>query len=188
MDLNSRQIVNEDSILLYFGGHVIDIMEFTSSFESFKKVIFFLFFWLKQILNSAHLIFLKKLTNTKENKEKEKSLKVDKDLSSIICYCQAKSFDDKSKILFKKVLNEFLAIIFFCLDYEKNKYFEICSFSDNRKYFLNDWPFKFNSYHNRVLSRVYPAYHRVNSLNYDPNPYWECGFQLVALNYQAPGS
>ena len=43
MDLNSRQIVNEDSILLYFGGHVIDIMEFTSSFESFKKVFFFIF-------------------------------------------------------------------------------------------------------------------------------------------------
>ena len=43
MDLNSRQIVNEDSILLYFGGHVIDIMEFTSSFESFKKVFIFIF-------------------------------------------------------------------------------------------------------------------------------------------------
>ena len=43
-DFNSDQVVNEDSILLCFGGNVLDVMEFTTSFESLKKVfIIYLF-------------------------------------------------------------------------------------------------------------------------------------------------
>ncbi len=72
--------------------------------------------------------------------------------------------------------------------YNSLKYYEICSFYDQDKYFLDDWPLKLNLHHNRVMSRVYPTFHRVNSFNYDPVPYWLCGFQFVALNYQTPGS
>ena len=39
----------------------------------------------------------------------------------------------------------------------------------------------------RQLSRIYPNGKRVDSSNYDPQPLWNVGVQLVALNYQTPG-
>ncbi|XP_065192235.1 1-phosphatidylinositol 4,5-bisphosphate phosphodiesterase eta-2-like [Sycon ciliatum] len=38
----------------------------------------------------------------------------------------------------------------------------------------------------RQLIRIYPAGTRVSSSNYDPQMMWNCGAQLVALNYQTP--
>jgi phosphatidylinositol phospholipase C gamma-1 len=38
----------------------------------------------------------------------------------------------------------------------------------------------------RNFSRVYPKGTRVNSSNFDPQVMWNCGMQLVALNYQTP--
>jgi phosphatidylinositol phospholipase C, delta len=35
------------------------------------------------------------------------------------------------------------------------------------------------------LSRVYPAGARFDSSNYNPQPFWNCGCQLVALNWQS---
>jgi hypothetical protein len=72
-------------------------------------------------------------------------------------------------------------------EYNKNHHYEICSFSDSSKYLKIPWPSQLNAYHNRVLSRVFPAAHRFDSINYDPTPFWDIGFQLVALNYQTPG-
>ena len=39
-------------------------------------------------------------------------------------------------------------------------------------------------YHKWKLSRTYPSGSRADSSNYDPQPLWNAGFQLVALNYQ----
>lgn len=39
-------------------------------------------------------------------------------------------------------------------------------------------------YTQKHLLRVYPAGKRVDSSNYDPVPAWNCGAQMVALNYQ----
>eukprot|EP00051_Salpingoeca_urceolata_P000860 m.36692 g.36692 ORF g.36692 m.36692 type:complete len:1137 (+) comp11042_c0_seq1:205-3615(+) len=39
---------------------------------------------------------------------------------------------------------------------------------------------------NNELVRVFPAASRVNSSNQDPYPFWSCGVQMVALNYQTP--
>ncbi|PIK54051.1 hypothetical protein BSL78_09032, partial [Apostichopus japonicus] len=36
----------------------------------------------------------------------------------------------------------------------------------------------------RNLCRVYPSAYRIDSSNYSPQPMWNCGCQLVALNYQ----
>ena len=111
-------------------------------------------------------------------------------LSKLICYCQAKRFNEQStssssSLLFSSFFSTRKCIVFL-LAYQNNHYYEICSFSDGKKYFGNNWPQKLNTYHNRVLSRVYPAFHRYDSLNYDPSPYWDLGFQLVAINYQTP--
>ena len=40
------------------------------------------------------------------------------------------------------------------------------------------------SYNKRMLSRIYPPGVRFDSSNYDPQPCWELGCQLVALNFQ----
>ncbi|XP_078493970.1 1-phosphatidylinositol 4,5-bisphosphate phosphodiesterase delta-4 [Ciona intestinalis] len=42
-------------------------------------------------------------------------------------------------------------------------------------------------YHKLQLSRTYPAGTRTDSSNYDPQPLWNAGFQIVALNYQTRG-
>ncbi|XP_071840975.1 uncharacterized protein [Apostichopus japonicus] len=39
----------------------------------------------------------------------------------------------------------------------------------------------------RNLCRVYPSAYRIDSSNYSPQPMWNCGCQLVALNYQTEG-
>ena len=41
-------------------------------------------------------------------------------------------------------------------------------------------------YNEKQLSRVYPKGSRLDSSNYDPIRMWNCGAQLVALNYQTP--
>lgn len=43
-----------------------------------------------------------------------------------------------------------------------------------------------NAYNMKQLSRVYPKGARVDSSNYDPQPLWNAGCQMVALNYQTP--
>ena len=44
-----------------------------------------------------------------------------------------------------------------------------------------------STYANEHLVRVYPDGTRVMSSNYDPMPAWNCGCQIVALNYQTFG-
>ncbi len=46
---------------------------------------------------------------------------------------------------------------------------------------------QFIMYHQVQFSRVYPTSTRLYSSNYDPNPLWNAGCQMVALNYQTPG-
>ncbi|XP_069595268.1 1-phosphatidylinositol 4,5-bisphosphate phosphodiesterase gamma-2 isoform X1 [Ranitomeya imitator] len=41
-------------------------------------------------------------------------------------------------------------------------------------------------YNRKALTRVYPKGPRVDSSNYDPLHLWQCGAQMVALNYQTP--
>jgi phosphatidylinositol phospholipase C gamma-1 len=43
-------------------------------------------------------------------------------------------------------------------------------------------------YHQVMLSRIYPKGTRIDSGNYNPVPFWNVGSQIVALNYQTPGS
>ncbi|XP_077867839.1 1-phosphatidylinositol 4,5-bisphosphate phosphodiesterase eta-2-like [Saccoglossus kowalevskii] len=46
---------------------------------------------------------------------------------------------------------------------------------------------QFTHFNKRKLSRCYPAAYRIDSSNYNPVPMWNCGIQLVALNYQTDG-
>ncbi|KAL2091184.1 hypothetical protein ACEWY4_013447 [Coilia grayii] len=42
-------------------------------------------------------------------------------------------------------------------------------------------------FNQRQLLRVYPSNYRVDSSNFDPQPYWNIGCHMVALNYQTDG-
>ena len=43
------------------------------------------------------------------------------------------------------------------------------------------------SYNREHVSRVYPSPTRTNSSNFDPQPFWNLGVQMAALNIQTPG-
>ncbi|XP_054465507.1 1-phosphatidylinositol 4,5-bisphosphate phosphodiesterase eta-2a [Anoplopoma fimbria] len=45
----------------------------------------------------------------------------------------------------------------------------------------------FIHFNQQQLSRIYPSSYRVDSSNFNPQPFWSAGCQLVALNYQSEG-
>lgn len=61
----------------------------------------------------------------------------------------------------------------------------MCSFSETKvNKILAKNAADFLDYNNTQLSRIYPKGIRFDSSNYDPVPSWNCGSQIVALNYQ----
>jgi len=50
--------------------------------------------------------------------------------------------------------------------------------------FSKDQGIDFTKFNSVVMSRIYPKGLRIDSSNYNPMPYWYCGSQVVALNYQ----
>lgn len=65
---------------------------------------------------------------------------------------------------------------------------EMSSFSELKveKYTQRNLAPSFAKYNKNQLSRVYPKGSRMDSSNYDPMPMWNCGCQMVSLNYQTP--
>ncbi len=74
---------------------------------------------------------------------------------------------------------------FFFLPTEKGRYYEMSSFDEKQATaLLKERPIEFVNYNKHQLSRVYPAGYRFDSSNFMPQLFWNCGCQLVALNYQ----
>nr|XP_023691401.1 inactive phospholipase C-like protein 2 isoform X1 [Paramormyrops kingsleyae] len=99
-----------------------------------------------------------------------KRLKLCKDLSDLVSLCKSVQFRD------------------FETSKRDQKYWEICSFNEviaNR--FANEFPEDFVCYNKRFLSRVYPTPMRIDASNMNPQDFWKCGCQIVAMNYQTPG-
>ncbi|KXJ09697.1 Inactive phospholipase C-like protein 1 [Exaiptasia diaphana] len=64
----------------------------------------------------------------------------------------------------------------------------MCSFSEAvSRRLATSCPEELVNYNKTWLSRVYPSGKRVGSSNYNPQEMWNCGCQMVALNYQTPG-
>ncbi|XP_026566531.1 inactive phospholipase C-like protein 2 isoform X1 [Pseudonaja textilis] len=67
-------------------------------------------------------------------------------------------------------------------------YWEVCSFSEvEAGRYANEEPEDFVAYNKRFLSRVYPSPMRIDASNMNPQDFWKCGCQMVAMNYQTPG-
>ncbi|XP_041425282.1 1-phosphatidylinositol 4,5-bisphosphate phosphodiesterase eta-2-like isoform X9 [Xenopus laevis] len=65
---------------------------------------------------------------------------------------------------------------------------QVSSFSETKAHqILQQKPAQFVRFNQHQLSRIYPSSYRVDSSNYNPQPFWNAGCQLVALNYQSEG-
>jgi hypothetical protein len=63
----------------------------------------------------------------------------------------------------------------------------MCSYSETKAtQILQGKEKAFQWRHSRRLARIYPRAGRADSSNPDPCPFWTCGVQMVALNFQTP--
>ncbi|KAM7152992.1 inactive phospholipase C-like protein 1 [Macrochelys suwanniensis] len=76
----------------------------------------------------------------------------------------------------------------FVVSMKSQNYWEICSFSEaEASRIANEYPEDFVNYNKKFLSRIYPSAMRIDSSNLNPQDFWNCGCQIVAMNYQTPG-
>ncbi|XP_077313798.1 1-phosphatidylinositol 4,5-bisphosphate phosphodiesterase eta-2 isoform X1 [Lithobates pipiens] len=74
------------------------------------------------------------------------------------------------------------------VDTEISCSWQVSSFSETKAHqILQQKPAQFVRFNQHQLSRIYPSSYRVDSSNYNPQPFWNAGCQLVALNYQSEG-
>ncbi|XP_015217451.2 1-phosphatidylinositol 4,5-bisphosphate phosphodiesterase delta-3-A isoform X1 [Lepisosteus oculatus] len=65
---------------------------------------------------------------------------------------------------------------------------EMSSFSESEaQRHIKESGTAFVQHNTRQLSRIYPSGQRIQSSNYNPQDMWNCGCQIVALNFQTPG-
>jgi len=100
-----------------------------------------------------------------------KNYKIAKELSDLIIYCRSVRFDE----------NNFAVK-------ENRNCLEMSSFSESDAVKMTDKNKcgTLLEYNHLQISRVYPKGNRINSSNYSPLPFWNCGCQMAALNFQTP--
>uniref|UniRef100_A0A803TMU5 Phosphoinositide phospholipase C n=1 Tax=Anolis carolinensis TaxID=28377 RepID=A0A803TMU5_ANOCA len=101
------------------------------------------------------------------NRQK-KTMKLSRALSDLVKYTKSVgSFDVESEI---------------------SSSWQVSSFSETKAHqILQQKPAQYLRFNQHQLSRIYPSSYRVDSSNYNPQPFWNAGCQLVALNYQSEG-
>ncbi|KAG8432666.1 hypothetical protein GDO86_017055 [Hymenochirus boettgeri] len=93
-----------------------------------------------------------------------------KELSDLVSICKSVQYKD------------------FDVSMKSQNYGEICSFSESQaSRIANEYPEDFVNYNKKFLSRVYPSPMRIDSSNLNPQDFWNCGCQIVAMNFQTPG-
>ncbi|PVD20783.1 hypothetical protein C0Q70_18944 [Pomacea canaliculata] len=103
---------------------------------------------------------------TSEQKMLERTMRIAREFSDLIVYCRA---------------------VPFCPEEIPGPFYEMSSFPETKaEKYVNKHKAKFFLQYPLFLSRVYPKGQRVESSNYDPVPFWLCGSQMLALNYQTP--
>lgn len=99
-----------------------------------------------------------------------KNFQLSKDLSEMVTLCKSVSFKD------------------FQTAFQNQKHWELCSFNEVfASRCASDHPGDFVNYNKKFLARVYPSPMRIDSSNMNPQDFWKCGCQIVAMNYQTPG-
>ncbi|PNI31397.1 PLCH2 isoform 2 [Pan troglodytes] len=74
------------------------------------------------------------------------------------------------------------------IEMEAASSWQVSSFSETKAHqILQQKPAQYLRFNQLQLSRIYPSSYRVDSSNYNPQPFWNAGCQMVALNYQSEG-
>lgn len=109
--------------------------------------------------------------NKVAHKNDESKVKLAKELSDMVIYCKSVHFHS------------------FPYAKEHQTFYEMSSFVESKAQKLaNDSGTSFIIHNTRQLSRIYPAGWRTDSSNYNPVDMWNVGCQIVALNFQTPGT
>ncbi|XP_015743367.1 1-phosphatidylinositol 4,5-bisphosphate phosphodiesterase eta-2 isoform X2 [Python bivittatus] len=104
---------------------------------------------------------------TKTNRQK-KTMKLSRALSDLVKYTRSVGIHD--------------------VESEISSSWQVSSFSETKAHqILQQKPAQYLRFNQHQLSRIYPSSYRVDSSNYNPQPFWNAGCQLVALNYQSEG-
>ncbi|XP_044301355.1 1-phosphatidylinositol 4,5-bisphosphate phosphodiesterase eta-2 [Varanus komodoensis] len=104
---------------------------------------------------------------SKTNRQK-KTMKLSRALSDLVKYTKSVGIHD--------------------VESEISSSWQVSSFSETKAHqILQQKPAQYLHFNQHQLSRIYPSSYRVDSSNYNPQPFWNAGCQLVALNYQSEG-
>uniref|UniRef100_A0A8C5S579 Phosphoinositide phospholipase C n=1 Tax=Laticauda laticaudata TaxID=8630 RepID=A0A8C5S579_LATLA len=104
---------------------------------------------------------------SKTNRQK-KTMKLSRALSDLVKYTRSVGIHD--------------------VESEISSSWQVSSFSETKAHqILQQKPAQYLRFNQHQLSRIYPSSYRVDSSNYNPQPFWNAGCQLVALNYQSEG-
>uniref|UniRef100_A0A8D0BUU2 Phosphoinositide phospholipase C n=1 Tax=Salvator merianae TaxID=96440 RepID=A0A8D0BUU2_SALMN len=104
---------------------------------------------------------------SKTNRQK-KTMKLSRALSDLVKYTKSVGIHD--------------------VETEISSSWQVSSFSETKAHqILQQKPAQYLRFNQHQLSRIYPSSYRVDSSNYNPQPFWNAGCQLVALNYQSEG-
>ncbi|XP_029995723.1 1-phosphatidylinositol 4,5-bisphosphate phosphodiesterase eta-2a isoform X9 [Sphaeramia orbicularis] len=100
--------------------------------------------------------------------KKKKTMKLSRALSDLVKYtCSVGLYD---------------------IDAQANCSWQVSSLSETKAHqVMQQKATAFIQFNQRQLSRIYPSSYRVDSSNFNPQPFWNAGCQLVALNYQSEG-
>ncbi|KAJ1876418.1 hypothetical protein LPJ57_004498 [Coemansia sp. RSA 486] len=93
--------------------------------------------------------------------------KVAPELSQMIVYCRATHFEGLEEDSPEPVFNQVTSV---------------SETTSNQQ--IRQKPAEYNYYNSAQMTRVYPAFSRFTSTNFNPIPHWAAGCQLVALNFQ----
>ncbi|XP_047196298.1 1-phosphatidylinositol 4,5-bisphosphate phosphodiesterase eta-2a isoform X11 [Hippoglossus stenolepis] len=100
--------------------------------------------------------------------KKKKTMKLSRALSDLVKYTRSVGLYD--------------------IEAEANCTWQVSSLSETKAHqVMQQKATSFIHFNQRQLSRIYPSSYRVDSSNFNPQPFWNAGCQLVALNYQSEG-
>ncbi|XP_017297080.1 1-phosphatidylinositol 4,5-bisphosphate phosphodiesterase eta-2a isoform X3 [Kryptolebias marmoratus] len=100
--------------------------------------------------------------------KKKKTMKLSRALSDLVKYTRSVGLYD--------------------VETQANCSWQVSSLSETKAHqLMQQKPASFIQFNQRQLSRIYPSSYRVDSSNFNPQPFWNAGCQLVALNYQSEG-
>ncbi|XP_028308238.1 1-phosphatidylinositol 4,5-bisphosphate phosphodiesterase eta-2a isoform X2 [Gouania willdenowi] len=100
--------------------------------------------------------------------KKKKTMKLSRALSDLVKYTRSVGLSD--------------------IEAQANCSWQVSSLSETKAHQLMQHKVtSFIQFNQKQLSRIYPSSYRVDSSNFNPQPFWNTGCQLVALNYQSEG-